>query len=872
MKVTGPDDLPWHASPATQCLAAKGSSAEGLTAAEAAARLQRFGHNVLPRATRPGWGIVFLRQFRSPLIYMLLAAAAVSLLVGEHVDAAFIFAVLLINALIGTTQESRAETSMEALQKLVRNTARARRGGVLTTIDAGDLVPGDIVEVESGVAVSADIRLIESSGLLVDESTFSGESLAVAKDAGAVVKGAAGLGDRPTMLHAGTTVVEGRGTGVVVATGRATALGNIEASLRGSLAAPPPLVLRLERLARQIAVATVFLIIILAALLGIRGEPAEHILLLSVALAVSAVPEGLPIAVTVALAAATRRMARRQVIVRSLPAVEGLGACTLIATDKTGTLTLNRLSLERVMLASGEVIERGDWSVRTPTGAFHQLAIAAAACNDATVLPDGSVEGDAVDVALMTFARDIGVGPDSVDKRKRVAAHPYEPVRKFSAVAVAGGSKVHLYVKGAPETVLAMCSGADPTSLARAEDLAGGGYRILAIAQAEFPPGHVPDCACPSNLKLLGFVALFDPLRPDVPEAVAQCAAAGISVRMITGDHPATALTIARQIGIAERLDEVVTGGDLMSLSERPAELDARVRAAHVFARIEPAQKLRIVEVLASGGEIVAVTGDGVNDAPALQAANIGVAMGKSGTDVARGASDLVLTDDNFASIVAGIQEGRITYGNVRKIVIFLLATGVAEIFMFLGSVVSGLPMPLTPIQLIWANLVTNGAQDVMLGFGKGEGDELRRPPRPPKAAILDRSAIALMVPPAIAMTVMALLLLQWSLGRGLELAGAQNLVLFLVVLFQNVFVICIRSERRPLYRERLDSNPWLLLGVAAALGLHLIAMHWPPIAAILGTAPVGSTALALCLVGAGLIVIITELTKHVVARRPEIH
>jgi calcium-translocating P-type ATPase len=858
-------EILWHSAPVQLCLETLQTSSAGLGADEAASRLERLGPNEFPNAGRLSLLTSFLRQFRSPLIYLLLAAALVSLILGHGTDAGFIGAVLIVNAIVGTIQEHRADTSMAALQELIRQTAHVRRDDMVGVVDARELVVGDIVEVESGMTVAADLRLVFDSGLFADESTLSGESLPVAKAHAAIVAAASGLGDRSTMLHAGTLIAQGRGAGVVVATGSATQLGKIDTSLRSSTATPPPLVLRLQVLARQIAIAASALILGLASLLMLQGEPIGQILLLAVALAVSAIPEGLPIAVTVALAAGTRRMAARQVIVRSLPAVEGLGACTLIASDKTGTLTQNRLSVERVLLASGKMVEPGEWQGADGARELAELARASALCNEASLGADGTPIGDTVDIALLTFARDAGQDISELARLPRVAAMAYEPARKFASVSVRAEDRVQLYVKGAPEIVLAMCDDTDPAKVAEAELLAGAGFRVLAIAGGTAPAATAPAGGMPAHLSLLGWVGLLDPIRPEVPAAIAQCAEAGISVRMITGDHPHTALTIAGQLGLRAAPDEVVTGPRIAELEDRPEQLAALVVGGRIFARIEPMQKLRIVEILSSSGELVAVTGDGVNDAPALQAAHIGVAMGRAGTDVARGAADLVLADDNFASIVAGVEEGRITYANVRKIVIFVLATGIAEISMFLGAVALGLPLPLTAVQLLWLNLVTNGAQDVMLGFGRGEGDELTRPPRRPSERLLDRSAIMLMVPPALTMTAAALLLTRWMLDRGFDVPEAQNAVLLLAVLFQNVYVLCMRSERRPLYREHPLSNPWLLLGVGGALALHLTAMYWPGLGNILGTSPVDMPTLIFCLAGAAAIILVTELTKWAV-------
>ena len=857
----------WHALPPGECLELLGSSAGGLSAAEARGRLARFGPNSLPRRRRRSLASLFLRQFRSPLIYLLLAATFVSLMVGHLTDAGFIAVVLLLNALVGTVQEHRAAASMDALGRLIRHQARVLRDGIVHEIEAAEVVPGDIAEVESGTAVPADLRLLSSNGLFADESLLSGESLPASKNAAAGIGAEAGLADRTTMLHAGTTISQGRGSGIVVATGLRTELGRIEASLDRSTAEPPPLLLQLRGLARQIAIGAVGLIAILSLFLAAEGQPAGQILLLAVALAVSAIPEGLPIAVTVALAAATRRMATRNVIIRALPAVEGLGSCTLIASDKTGTLTLNRLSLERILLADGRMLVPSDWA-GAPDPAVARLAAAAAYCNEVAIGPGGELIGDTVDIALAHFARVAGVNLARSIAAERPFELAYEPANRFSAVAVREAGSTILYVKGAPDSVLAMCRSLPAALAARAEKLAEAGYRVLALASAEVRERAIPGMNDLNDMILLGWVGLLDPVRPEAPAAIARCAEAGISVRMVTGDHPATARTIAAELGLPCSAGQLVTGADVALLADDEARLAKRVRQGRVFARIDPRQKLRIVQILTGSGEIVAVTGDGANDAPALQAAHIGVAMGQGGTDVARSSADLVLADDNFASIVAGIEEGRVTYANIRQIVIFLLATGIAEIGMFLGAVALGLPMPLTAVQLLWLNLVTNGVQDVMLGFGRGEGDELRQPPRPPDERILNRTALALMVPPALAMTVLALLMIGWAEARSLPPAQIQNGVLLLVVVFQNAYVLCMRSERRLLWRQPLMSNPWLLLGVAIALGLQLLAMNWPPLQEVLGTAPVGGFVLGLCATGAAVTVVVTEATKWVLQRR----
>ncbi|WBH17846.1 cation-translocating P-type ATPase [Sphingomonas radiodurans] len=853
----------WHALSSTDVAARLETGDAGLQPSVAAARLKRDGRNQLAPPPAPSLILLFIRQFNSPLIYLLIAAAAISLGLGHYTDAGFIGIVLFLNALIGTVQEGKAAGSLAALRDMIGHDATVRRGGSVAVIDARDIVVGDVVELESGMAVPADIRLSSAAALHVDQSTFTGESVAVAKDPGATLPDAMQPGDRTTMLLAGTMIEQGRGVGIVVATGSSTALGAIDASLRSEKATPPPLVLRLDRLARQISIGAMALIVPFAAILLIQGRPGDEILLLAVALAVSAIPEGLSIAVTVALAAGTRRMAARNVIVRSLPAVEGLGACTIIASDKTGTLTRNILSVERILLADGAQLDRADW--RDHADALAAIRHAAALCNEASIGEDGTPVGDTVDVALLGFAADGGADLAALHAIDRIDALPYEPARKFSTVAVDEGAGVRVFAKGAPEVIGPMCRSIDAALIARADAMAREGYRIIAVAASD--GSAAVDAIAPRGLTLLGWIGLIDPVRPEVPAAIAHCAEAGIGVRMVTGDHPGTALTIARGLGLDVREDQVVTGSQMTDLAGQPEALSALILGGRVFARIEPVQKMEIVRVLAASGELVAVTGDGVNDAPALQAAHIGVAMGLAGTDVARGAADLVLADDNFASIVAGVEEGRVTYGNVRAIVIVLLATGLAEIGMFIGAVALGLPMPLTAVQLLWLNLVTNGSQDVMLGFGRGDGKELRQPPRSREAPILDRSAIALMIPPALLMTGLALYLVHGLHRDGHPVAEIQNAVLLMTVLFQNVYVLCMRSERRSLVREPILSNPWLLLGVGIALSLQLVAMFWPVLGGILGTSPVSSRTLWFCAGSTAATIVVTEITKFVVAR-----
>lgn len=859
---------PWHAIAPAEALAALASDPKGLGDQEAASRLARVGPNSLPEGPTATPLRIFLRQFASPLIYLLLAAAALALVLGDRWDAAFIMGVLLVNAAVGAFQEAKADASARALRSLVPQTALVRRDGVEQEVGSEQVVPGDIVALESGMHVTADLRLIEAKGLQIDESLLTGESLPVGKDAGASMDAGTPLADRLTMAHAGTTVIEGRAVGLVVATGHHTAIGGIGRSLDEAArsAVATPLVERMTVFARQIALAAVALILVLAVLLAAQGAGWREIAMLGIALAVSAIPEGLPIAVTVALSSSARRMAERNVIVRALPAVEGLGACTLIASDKTGTLTLNRLCVERVLLADGTTIDRTRW-LEASAPELSALGEAVALCNEAGLDLEGVPFGDSVDVALMVFAEEAGHRLGPLVAAQRLAMVPYEPALRYAAVEVDLAGTPRLIVKGAPETVLAMCAEARPEQLAWAEGLAREGYRVLAIAAGDERCDGLAIADRLHDLKLIGFIGLSDPLRAGAADAVRRCAEAGIGVRMITGDHPATALAIARKLGLAATEAEVATGAQLVACASDPEAFRLEVLPARVFARIEPAQKLAIVEALQAEGEIVAVTGDGVNDGPALQAAQIGIAMGRGGTDVARGAADLVLADDNFASIVAGIEEGRVTFLNIRKIVMFLLATGIAEIGMFLAALATGLPMPLTPVQLLWLNLVTNGVQDVTLGFGRGEGDEMQAP-RLKLTSLIDREALILMLPAAALMTGLALWLLAAELRSGANIDEARNAVLLLVVLFQNAFLLAIRHLARPFWRMHPPENRWLFLGMVTATGIHLAAMHLAPLQALLGVRPLEAELLFYALVGGLAVLLATEGAKRWVRRR----
>lgn len=868
-----------HAQTAAGVLSELGSSALGLEPNEAQARLEALGPNELPEATAPSLAAIFIRQFKSPLIYVLLIAGVVSLAIEAYSDAAFIFVVLLMNAGIGLFQEYRAEQSAQALKSLVASHAQVLRAGDVFEIDARRLVPGDVVLLESGVKVSADMRLLDAHDLSVDESVLTGESLAAHKHADSVLETETALADRDNMLFAGSLVNSGRGRGVVTATGLHTELGQIATSVVGRVAAKAPLIVRMEKFTHRITIATAVIGALLVVVSVAQGAHLPQMLLLAVALAVSAIPEGLPVALTVALSVGMERMAKRGVIVRRLVAVEALGSCTYIASDKTGTLTVNQLTVRRVQFPgqsdwevtgeglepAGRVVTQGTINDAQADEMITLLATTMALPNEALLSQSDDQwtgHGDSVDLALLVFAHKAGITKaQCLAQAPELDMIPYESERQFAASVNRMDGQLKAFVKGSLERLLPMCStmntasgpvAIDPQAIIdQADRLASQGLRVLAAACGrinEPREATTPDSALAyelttpqlQDLCFVGLVAMSDPPRAQAAESVAKCRAAGIRVAMVTGDHPQTALAVAREVGLAEGTNEVVTGTQLSEAADQGQQaLDTMCSNARVFARVEPQQKLQIVESLQRQGHFVAVTGDGANDAPALRAAQVGVAMGLRGTDVAKETSDIVITDDNFSSIVAGIEQGRVAYANVRKVVFLLLSTGAAEVVLFALTLVAGLPLPLLAVQLLWLNLVTNGIQDIALAFDPAEGDELRHPPRPPDQGVFDRVMMQRVLLSAATMGIVAFGAYYWLLAAGSDVDTARNLVLLLMVMFENLHTFNSRSESRSVFAMNPLKNRLLLFSVLAAQALHLGAMYTPGLREVLGLEPV---------------------------------
>ncbi len=869
-----PDPQPpryWHCQSADAVLTLLDADPQrGLSATEAAKRLIQTGPNLLRAGHQRGPWRILLDQFTDFMILVLLAAAVLSGIIGDVADTLTIIAILVLNATIGFTQEYRAAQAMAALQLIAAPTATVMRDGQRRVIPACDLVPGDIVQLETGNMIPADLRLIETMRMRVEEATLTGESVPVDKDAAALADAVAALGDRRNMAYKGTIVTYGRGSGVVVGTGMATELGRIAALLAAEEDIKTPLQKRLAVFGRRLAIAVLVVcaVILVAGLL--RGEPPLLMLLTAVSLAVAAIPEALPAVVTIALALGAYRMVEHHALIRRLPSVETLGSITYICSDKTGTLTENRMRAESC-LAGGSVM-----MLEQATGPVAERLFAAIAlCNDAVASADG-VAGDPTEVALYEAAGRAGFAKHALEiMQPRRAELPFDSTRMRMTTFHAAGHAVMAYTKGAPEAVLSCCTQAltaegygamDHAVLARtAEQMAAEGLRVLAVAYRHWPA--IPDLndadTAECDLIFVGMVGLIDPPRAEAAAAVATCRAAGITPVMITGDHPATARAIARRLGIAGDTDAVLTGRELAALSD--AELASRVLHIRVYARVDPAQKIRVVAALQAHGEFVAMTGDGVNDAPALKRADIGVAMGRSGTDVAREASDMVLLDDNFATIVAAVRCGRRIYDNIRRFIKYVLTTNLAEVLLIFLAPFLGMPLPLLPLHILWVNLVTDGLPGLALTAEPAEPGIMQRPPRPPTETLFARGMWQHVLWVGSLMGGLVLGLQAWCIDAGIT--HWQTLVFTALTFAQLAHVLVIRSDRESLCTIGWASNRPLLITVVLTVALQLALIYVPALNAVFSTAPLSLFELVLCTACGAVVMVAVETEKWCVRR-----
>jgi magnesium-transporting ATPase (P-type) len=875
----------WHALPADEALARLGTDARrGLDGAEAARRLAAHGLNTLPEPPpRPVW-LTFARQFRSPLIFILFVAAVLAVALGHHGDALVILAVVVVNAVIGTFQEGRAERSMAALRRLSALQVRVLRDGAAQSLAARDLVPGDILVLAAGDAVGADARVVEQARLEVAEAALTGESVPVAKRV-APVPESTGLADRHGMVHSGTHVTAGRGLAVVVATGRDTEVGRIAGLAESGPPSRTPLERRLDAFGRALMFAALGLFVVVVVLGTWRALPMADVLMVAISQMVSMVPEGLPVAMTIALAVGMQRMAAQGAIVRRLAAVETLGSTTVICTDKTGTLTRNEMTVRELWLPDGRTVSVdgigyapagglscGGGSVRDDP-AVTALVRAAVLCNDARLrAPEDeraawSVVGDPTEGALLVLAAKAGMDAEALRRAApRSAELPFDSDRKLMATRHDSAAP-RVLVKGAPEAVLALCRDAAAVRAAReaADAMAGQALRVLAFAELDDAELDAGFDALDGQARLLGLAGEIDPPRESVRDAVARCAAAGIRPVMVTGDHKLTGLSIARELGIARDGDAAVDGQALERLND--AELQATIDRIAVFARVHPAQKVRIVEALQSRGDVVAMTGDGVNDAPALARADVGVAMGITGTEVAKSASEIVVTDDDFATIVTAVEQGRVVYANLKKVILFLFVTSVDEVIVLLAALLAGLPLPLAAVQILWINIVTEGTLTVNLVMEPPGGDEMKRPPVARDDPLLGGDLLwrmAVMTPAAAAATFGWF---YWRLDHGVALDLVRTETFTVLVMCQWFNVLNCRSATRSAFGGSLLHNPWLLGGLGFSVVLQLAVLYLQPLNEMFHTVPLPLTDLLPMAAVASVVLWAEELRKAFVRR-----
>ncbi len=876
-------DSSWHSMAVDEAAASLKTSRQGLSRNEVARRLDEYGPNQLEEEPQQTVAALILHQFRSPLIYILVIAAIVTLALEEYIDVAVITAVLVLNAVIGFTQERKAETSVRSLIRMSAPHARVIRDGSEHDIESRELVPGDLVLIESGSRVPADLRLTSTTALQIDESAFTGESDAVQKQADPIGDSAV-LADRTNMAFAGTAVASGRGRGYVVSTGERTQIGGIASQVRSEVRLSTPLQQKMARFASAIGVAVGASALLAFAIGIVRGESGSDMFMVAVTLAVAAIPEGLPVVSTITLAVGVRRMANRNAIIRRLPAVETLGSTTCIGSDKTGTLTENRMTVTSIW-SGGQVFDVSSESKDgiTPEDPNYLTLLAGVLSNEAAVAQTDhgwETQGDPTEAALLIAATHLGMEPEEIrDAYHIVAEIPFEPDRQFAASYRENEGKRQVYVKGAPERLVQMSSSMlqngrevplDENSVhTAADDLASQGLRVLAMAYREIPADHdlFEGTDEPHGLVLVGMQGMMDPPREGVRDAITACNDAGIRVVMVTGDHAATARSIGHDLGISDSSSKVLTGADLANMEE--ADLRSAVHDVAIYARVAPDQKLRVVRALQSEGDVVAVTGDGVNDAPALKAADIGVAMGRSGTDVAREAADMVLSDDNFVSIVAAVEEGRITFDNVRKASFFLIGTGAATVLTIIAALVAGWPIPFLPAQMLWLNLVTNGLQDVALAFEPGDEGILQRRPRPRREGVISRLLWERTVIVALVLAAGTLALFKWELDRSGSLALAQTVALTTMVVFQAFQAGNARSETRSLFRMSPFSNRLLIGSTVVALAVHVGALYWGPTQTILRVEPIDAGSWVRIVLVASTILAASELHKFLRRRYP---
>lgn len=860
----------WHAIDADETLSQLKSSAAGLTTEEAQTRLAEYGANTIPEKRRRSLLVMLLQQFSDFMIVVLLFAALISGLIGEPQDTIAILVIVLLNAVIGAIQEFRAERAVAALKEMAAPEAQVLRDDQAVTLTASELVPGDVVLLEAGNVVPADLRLLEAEEIQADESALTGESHPVDKQIAQLDGIDLPLGDRQNMAFKSSLITHGRGKGVVVATGLETEIGHIADLLRGEVSVKTPLQVRLIRFGRYLALAVLAICAVVFTAGLLQGQPVLLMFLTAVSLAVAAIPEALPAVVTISLALGARKLIRHKALVRNLPAVETLGSVTYICADKTGTLTQNRMSVE-LFFTAGERHE--SWPETVTSLAWSELGQALALNNDIAE-KDGKPAGEPTELALFEAAHKANFKKAELEHTMpRLAEIPFDSKRKLMSTVHQSADGVIVYIKGAPERVLAQCTRAlgneeaiafEPDAvLAEATALANEGYRVLALASRGLTslPDPLEAETTERDLSFIGLVALIDPPRDEAPKAVADCLAAGITPVMITGDHPGTAMAIAQRLGITDNQQATLTGDELSKLSdEKFAHI---VESVRVYARVSPKQKLRIVKALQVNGEFVAMTGDGVNDAPALKRAGIGVAMGRKGTDVAREASDMVLLDDNFATIVQAIRAGRRIFDNIRKFIKDTMSSNSGEIWTLFLAPFLGLPIPLLPIHILWINLITDGLPGLAFAAEPAEPGIMQRAPRPPEENIFAHGMWQHIIWVGLFVGGISIASQAWALAR--EVEYWQTIVFTVLTVSQLFHSLAVRSEKESLFRIGLFSNLPMLGAVLITLLLQMAVIYSPTLNSIFHTQPLPMFDLAICLLLSSLVLVAVEIEKWLI-------
>lgn len=851
------------------------SSENGLSSKEADKRLLINGKNTLPKKKKDGFLKIFFKGMLDPIVLLLVVTVAFSLIIGELTDAIAIGFIIIVDLFLGAIQEWKAEKNADSLSSLIKVNVTVIRDGKEIEIDSSNVVVGDVMVLDSGDKVSADARIIESHNLTVSESVLTGESVNVLKS-NDIINENTGLSGMKNMLFAGTTITTGRARAIVTKTGINTEVGKIADKVLNTKDTKSPLTIRMEKFSKQISVLIILIAIIIAFLLKYKGIEGKEIFLSVIALSVSAMPEGLPLALTMALTITSNKMMKKNCLVKKLNSVESLGSCTYIASDKTGTLTVNEQTAKKIVFPNGKCFDvegtgyNFDGKINTNSKddelLVKEIAMLGYINNEAGLEKedDGySYYGDSIDIAFKALGKKANIKVDNVET---IGMIPYESENKYSAVFFELNGKTYTSVKGSLEVVLDFCKGAKKDEIIKQnEELAKQGYRVIAIASGEnvnLKKKNDYEKKDINNLEFKGLVAFIDPVRIDAKKSISECSKAGINVIMITGDHPLTAFSIAKDLKLCNSYDEVATTEDVKCMLEKGKdEFDRFVKCKKVFSRVTPMDKLEIIESLKRSGEFVAVTGDGVNDAPALKSANIGIAMG-SGTDVAKETADMIILDDSFSSIVDGVKEGRGSYSNIRKVSYMLLSCGIAEVLFFCLSIFFDLPMPLVAIQLLWLNIVTDGLQDFALSFEPTENNIMKEKPRKASDTLFNKELLGEVLIAGLTMGIIVFIVWNKLLKGGMDVNVARGYIMALMVFMQNIHVLNCRSEKSSFFKIGLKGNLWIPVVIASSIILQIIVMETPILSKFLKTTSIPFIEMIKLLLFSAIILVVVEIYK----------